>query len=432
MVSMKNVELSKYLESEGVTMNALKPGIVETIKELAKDEKVKNALEFLKADNDTTTNEQIELTGIEAPTFDEWTRGKVYQEKLQQLGVQDIQVDEVGNVFGIRKGTGNGPSLVLCAHLDTVFPTGTDVKAKWIDGKVYAPGIADDGRGLAVVLTILRALNKTGLEMKGDLIVGATVGEEGLGDLRGVKHLFTTRDDIDGFISVEPGSPERITYLATGSKRYSITYKGPGGHSFGNFGTANPIHALGRAIAGISMLETFAEPKTTYNVGVINGGTSVNTIAESANMIIDLRSNSEEELVKLDEKVLGILRQAAADENSFRAKTCEVTVDIELVGNRPAGSQSHEADIVQTSLAAAVELGFEPTLAAASSTDSNVPINLGIPAVTLGGGGDAGGFHTLDEYFDPTDAHIGPQKILLTVLSLLGCGETIEPLLAKR
>ena len=268
---------------------------------------MKKALEFLEVDNDATTNEQIELTGIEAPTFEEWTRGKVYEEKLRSLGVQDIQVDEVGNVFGIRKGTGNGPSLALCAHLDTVFPAGTDVQAKWKDGKVYAPGISDDGRGLAVVLTILRALNHAGVEMKGDLIVGATVGEEGLGDLRGVKHLFKTRDDIDGFISVEPGAHEKITYLATGSKRYSVTYKGPGGHSFGSFGTANPIHALGRAIAGISVLETPTDPKTTYNVGVISGGTSVNTISETAKMIIDLRSNSEEELVKLEAKVLDIL-----------------------------------------------------------------------------------------------------------------------------
>ncbi|MCM3709098.1 M20/M25/M40 family metallo-hydrolase [Sporosarcina luteola] len=413
-------------------MNAMKPEVVKTVKALANDERVKKALAFLKSDNDATTNEQIELTGIEAPTFNEWIRGKAYKEKLQQLGVQDIQVDEVGNVFGIRKGTGDGPSLVLSAHLDTVFPAGTDVQAKWIDGKVYAPGIADDGRGLAVVLTILRALNHADVEMKGDLIVGATVGEEGLGDLRGVKHLFATRDDIDGFISVEPGSPERITYLGTGSKRYAVTYKGPGGHSFGSFGKANPIHALGRAIAGISVLETPTNPKTTYNVGVIRGGTSVNTISESGKMILDLRSNSEEELAKLESKVLEIVQQATADENSFRGKPGEVTVDIELVGNRPAGSQSHEADIVQTSMAAASELGFEPVLEDASSTDSNVPINLGIPAVTLGGGGDAGGFHTLNEYFNPTDAHIGAQKILLTVVGLLGCGETIEPLLAKR
>ena len=393
-------------------MNAFKPEIIETVKALAIDERIKKALEFLEVDNDATTNEQIELTGIEAPTFEEWTRGKVYQEKLRRLGIEDIQVDEVGNVFGIRKGTGNGPSLALCAHLDTVFPAGTDVQAKWKDGKVYAPGISDDGRGLAVVLTILRALNHAGVEMKGDLIVGATVGEEGLGDLRGVKHLFKTRDDIDGFISVEPGAHEKITYLATGSKRYSVTYKGPGGHSFGSFGTANPIHALGRAIAGIAVLETQTDPKTTYNVGVISGGTSVNTISETAKMIIDLRSNSEEELVKLEARVLDILRQAAIDENTFRGKPEEVTVEIEQVGDRPAGSQSSDADIVQASMAAVVALGFEPVLDGASSTDSNVPINLGIPAVTLNGGGEAGGIHTLNEYYDPTNAHFGPQKIL--------------------
>ena len=413
-------------------MNELKPEISETIKALAIDERVKKALEFLEVDNDATTNEQIELTGIEAPTFEEWTRGKVYEEKLRSLGVEDIQVDEVGNVFGIRKGTGNGPSLVLCAHLDTVFPAGTDVQAKWKDGKVYAPGISDDGRGLAVVLTILRALNHAGVEMKGDLIVGATVGEEGLGDLRGVKHLFKTRDDIDGFISVEPGAHESITYLATGSKRYSVTYKGPGGHSFGSFGTANPIHALGRAIAGISVLETPTDPKTTYNVGVISGGTSVNTISETAKMVIDLRSNSEEELLKLEAKVLDILRQAAIDENTFRGKPEEVTVEIEQVGDRPAGSQSSDVDIVQASMAAVVALGFEPVLDGASSTDSNVPINLGIPAVTLNGGGEAGGIHTLNEYYDPTNAHFGPQKILLTILALLGYGETSEPMLVKR
>ena len=413
-------------------MNELKPEISETIKALAIDERVKKALEFLEVDNDATTNEQIELTGIEAPTFEEWTRGKVYEEKLRSLGVEDIQVDEVGNVFGIRKGTGNGPSLVLCAHLDTVFPAGTDVQAKWKDGKVYAPGISDDGRGLAVVLTILRALNHAGVEMKGDLIVGATVGEEGLGDLRGVKHLFKTRDDIDGFISVEPGAHENITYLATGSKRYSVTYKGPGGHSFGSFGTANPIHALGRAIAGISVLETPTDPKTTYNVGVISGGTSVNTISETAKMIIDLRSNSEEELLKLEAKVIDILRQAAIDENTFRGKPEEVTVEIEQVGDRPAGSQSSDVDIVQASMAAVVALGFEPVLDGASSTDSNVPINLGIPAVTLNGGGEAGGIHTLNEYYDPTNAHFGPQKILLTILALLGYGETSEPMLVKR
>lgn len=401
-------------------------------KKLMLDEKVQKALTFLKEDNDFTTKEQIELTGIEAPTFQEQTRGKVYQEKLMELDIQDVQVDQVGNVFGVRKGSGNGPSLAICAHLDTVFPAGTDVEAKWKDGKVYAPGIADDGRGLAVVLGIARVLKYAGIQTIGDVIIGATVGEEGLGDLRGVKHLFNSRDDIDGFISIEPGSPDRITYLGTGSKRYAVTYKGPGGHSFGSFGTVNPIHALGKAISKIAVLETETDPKTTYNVGMISGGTSVNTISETASMIIDLRSNAQDELTKLEEQVIQIIHEAAKEENAFRGKQDEVTVELELVGNRPAGTQQQDAIIVQTAMAATEAIGLTPILDAASSTDSNVPIHLGIPAVTLGGGGKAGGFHTLNEYFDPEDAFIGVQKILLTVLALVGYEGVSEALLEVR
>ena len=406
--------------------------VEEVFKLLLANEQVKKSLSFLEEDNDFTTEEQIELTGIEAPTFQEFQRGEAYHQKLHKLGIKDIQVDGIGNVFGIREGSGGGPTLVVCAHLDTVFPAGTNVEAKLIDGKVYAPGIADDGRGLAAVLTLIRALNHANIKTKGDLIVGATVGEEGLGDLRGVKSLFENRDDIDGFISIEPGSPQRITYLGTGSKRYSVMYKGPGGHSFGNFGTANPVHALGRAIASIASLETPADPKTTFNVGVISGGTSVNTISETGNMLIDIRSNSQDELVKLEEKLLAIINDAARQENLRWNNSSEVTVDIKLVGDRPAGSQRQDAMIVQVAAAATAALGFEIVLDVANSTDSNVPIHLGIPAVTLGGGGDAGGFHTLNEYYDPTDAYYGVQKIFLTILGLIGCEDITDSLLTKR
>ncbi|MCG3088230.1 M20/M25/M40 family metallo-hydrolase [Sporosarcina cyprini] len=403
-----------------------------SITRLLEEEAVQKGLSFIKADNDRTTEEQIELTEIEAPTFQEQVRGNVYKAKLEEVGIKDITIDEVGNVFGTRKGKGDGPALVLCAHLDTVFPSGTDVKAKWRDGKVFAPGIADDGRGLAVVLAIAKALQHTEIETAGDLIIGATVGEEGLGDLRGVKHLFSSRHDIDGFISVEPGEPERTTYLGTGSKRYEVTYEGPGGHSFGAFGTANPIHALGKAIAKISTLSVPAEPKTTYNVGIIHGGTSINTISETATMFVDMRSNSQEELQKLESTVLRMIQQAADEENAFRGKSNEITVTSKLVGDRPAGSQSSESAIVQVAQETTAALGFTPVLDSASSTDSNVPIHLGIPAVTLGGGGKAGGFHTLQEYYDPTDAYIGVQKVFLTVLALLGCAGVTEPLLEKR
>ncbi|MGE8207159.1 M20/M25/M40 family metallo-hydrolase [Heyndrickxia sp. NPDC080065] len=389
---------------------------------------VKQGLEFLKLDNESTVKEQIELTLIPAPTFQEQERGEFYKNRLIELGLQNVKVDSVGNVSGLRPGSRKSPKLVVSAHLDTVFPEGTYIKPSQKDGKIYAPGIADDGRGLASILTLIRALDEAKINTIGDIEFVATVGEEGLGDLRGVKHLFDNRNDIDGFISIEPGSPERTTYLATGSHRYSVTYKGPGGHSFGDFGIPSAIHALGRAISHLSCLETPKEPKTTFTVGTVTGGTSVNTIAAKANMVIDLRSTSQQELLKLEEKVLTVIKKAAEEENE-RWKSEDIQVDIELVGDRPAGSQSADSIIVQSALAATKTLGFYPILDPPSSTDSNVPISLGIPAVTLGGGGAFGGVHTLEEYFDPNDAFYGVQKIFLTILGLVGVENVIDPLL---
>jgi tripeptide aminopeptidase len=391
---------------------------------------VNDALDFLEEDNDATTKEQIHFTAIPAPTFKEQIRGEYFQKRFHELGLQNVRVDEHGNIFGYRSGNGKGPKLVVSAHLDTVFPEGTDVEAKIVDGKIYAPGIADDGRGLASLLTLIRAFNKANIETIGDIIFVATVGEEGLGDLNGVKGLFADNKDIDGFISIEPGTPGEVTYLATGSRRYRITYSGTGGHSFGDFGIPSAIHALGRAIAKISDLHVPENPKTTFNVGMINGGTSVNTIAASASMVLDMRSTSNEELIKLEKQVNEILHKAAAEENQRWGKN-SIKVELELVGDRPAGSQAEEAVIVQSALAAARVLGFEPKLNQPSSTDSNVPISLGIPAVTLGGGGAFGGCHTLQEYFDPKDAHFGVQKILLTILGLVGVNSVTVPLLRK-
>ncbi|WP_409275191.1 M20/M25/M40 family metallo-hydrolase [Neobacillus sp. SCS-31] len=403
-------------------------GIYES---LVKDAFVQQGLDFLEHDNDYTTSEQISITEIPAPTFDESVRGLDYKRRLIGYGLQNVTTDKQGNVFGIRKGSGNGPTLVVCAHLDTVFPEGTDVKAKQRDGRIYAPGIADDGRGLAAVLTLLRAFEKSGIHTVGDILFGATVGEEGLGDLNGVKALFENNNGIDGFISIEPGSPERITYLGTGSRRYHITYTGPGGHSFGDFGKPSAIHALGRAIAGISDIETPAEPKTTFTVGTINGGTSVNTISASAEMLLDLRSVSPDALAELEDKALGIVREAAEAENR-RWDTDSIRVDSKLVGDRPAGSQPEDSIIVQAAMAASSSLGFDPILNGPVSTDSNVPISLGIPAVTLGGGGAFGGCHTLEEYYEPAGAYQGVQNIFLTILGLVGVEGVSQPLLPRR
>lgn len=405
--------------------------IKQVYDQLLKDPKIKESLQFIRSDSERTLQEQIELTEIPAPTFEEEVRGEEYKRRLIDLGIQNMQTDRVGNVFGIRPGTGKGPKIFVSAHLDTVFPNGTDVKATIKDGKVYAPGISDDGRGLTVVLGLIRALDHAQIQTTGDIIFGATVGEEGLGDLRGVKAFFEDHQDIDGFISIEPGDPSRDTYLATGSHRYSVTYRGTGGHSFGNFGMPSAIHALGRAIALISEIQTPAHPKTTFNVGTITGGTSVNTIAQHANMVIDMRSTDHDELLKLEKQVLSIIEQAKVEENKRWNKEV-ITVDVELVGNRPAGSQPADALIVQAALAATQAIGFEARLDEPSSTDSNVPISLGIPAVTLGGGGKFGGAHTLEEYFDPTDAYYGVQKIFLTILGLVGVEQVSDPILSKR
>jgi tripeptide aminopeptidase len=410
---------------------SISPVVHDTYDKLFADEKVQAALAFIRSDNEQTMEDQIQITEIPAPPFHERRRGEYYKARLEALGLKDVRFDDEGNVFGLRPGTGSGPTMFVCAHLDTVFPEGTDTTVTQRDGKYFAPGIADDGRGLAVVLSLVRALQQTGLKTHGDILFGATVGEEGLGDLRGVKAFFRDNPGIDGFISIEPGEPSRTTYLATGSHRYRVTYRGPGGHSFGAFGTPSAIHALGRAIAMISDITVPEDPKTTFTVGEIRGGTSINTIAAEATMMIDMRSNSEEELRKLEAQVLDILQKAADDENRRWGRD-SIRVEIELVGNRPAGSQPADAVIVQAAMAATKALGFEPELDEPHSTDSNVPISLGIPAVTLGGGGTAEGFHTLDEWFDPTDAYYGVQKILLTILGLVGVQGVSEPLLQRR
>jgi tripeptide aminopeptidase len=421
-MSIHNTEQKEYFIGANIQ------NVYET---LLQTPSVKDALEFIEKDNSHTVAQQVEFTAIPAPTFEEHERGEYFLKQFNELGLQNVRVDQHGNVFGERPGVCQGPKLVVSAHLDTVFPAGTDVVAKEIDGKIYAPGIADDGRGLAALLSMIRAFQHSAIKTDGDIIFVATVGEEGLGDLRGVKGLFADHKDIDGFISIEPGTPGEVTYLATGSRRYRVSYTGPGGHSFGNFGVPSAIHALGRAIAAISDIRVPNDPKTTFNVGTIEGGTSVNTIAAKASMVIDMRSTSQAELAKLEEQVIEILHQAAKDENERWGKEF-IQLDLELVGDRPAGRQSAEAIIVQAALAAADILGFESKLNQPSSTDSNVPISLGIPAVTLGGGGDYGGCHTLQEYFDPTDAHLGVQKLFLHCLGLVGYNKLTDAALQRR
>ncbi|WP_026976172.1 M20/M25/M40 family metallo-hydrolase [Alicyclobacillus contaminans] len=400
----------------------------EAVQRLMGANAVRAALAFAETDHARTVEDQIRLTEIPAPTFHEHDRGQAFLAELESLGLSDVKVDATGNVYGVRKGAGRGPTVFVSAHLDTVFPEGTDTEVRQRNGVLYAPGIADDGRGLAVVLAVLRALNHANVQTVGDLWFGATVGEEGLGDLRGVKAFFD-ENQVDGFISVEPDAPNRITYLATGSHRYRITFRGPGGHSFGDFGTPSAIHAMGRAIAAIADLEVPENPKTTFTVGVVRGGTSINTIAAEAEMMVDIRSDSEPALLALESNLLACVHEAVSAENA-RWNQQGIQVSVELVGNRPAGQQSVDSPAVQNAMAAIRSLGFMPSLDEPSSTDANVPIHLGVPAVTLGGGGRCGGIHTLQEFYHPEDGHHGVQVVLLTALAMVGVSEVSEPTLS--
>ncbi|PAE08454.1 peptidase M20 [Terribacillus saccharophilus] len=395
-------------------------------------QQVRDALYFLKQDNEQTTRDQIEVTEVEAPPFKEEIRASFFKEKLAAFGLEDLKTDNEGNVYGIRKGSGSGPKVVIAAHLDTVFPAGTNVKAKVEEGIVYAPGIGDDGRGLAVLLTLLRTLEENKIETEGDIVFLADVGEEGLGDLRGMKAYFRDNTYVDGFISVEPGAPGDLIYCGVGSKRYNVTFKGKGGHSFGDFGTSSAIHAAGRAIAALADLTVPKDPKTTYNVGTIHGGTSINTIAQHAGFQLDLRSVSSDALAELEANALAIIEEAAQAEGEARQQTGSISVTTEVVGDRPAGSQPKDAPIRHIALQAAEVLGIEVEREEPLSTDANVPISLGIPALTLGGGGNSGGHHTLEEFFDPTDAFYGPQRILLALLGMVGIKDSVPSMLPVR
>ncbi len=407
------------------------------------------ALADIKADDARTFEEQKTLTEIPSPPFKEQARAAYYVKRLREVGLDDAYIDREGNVIGVRKGRGGGSKLVISAHLDTVFPEGTDVRVKEKDGRYYAPGIGDDTRGLVELLAVIRAMNANALRTVGDVLFVGTVGKEELGDLRGVKALFRDHPDIDGFISLDGDRINRIVNRATGSHRYEAIFKGPGGHSFGAFGLPSAIHAMGRAIAKISDVRTPSSPKTTFTVGIVRGGTSVNAIAGDARMGIDMRSDSMDELLKLEKIILAHIREAAAEELLKLEKTIlahireaapeenrrwnadGISVELKLIGDRPAGRTPEDSKIVHAARRSLRALGQQATLDSAS-TDSNLAMSLGIPAVTIGHGGDHQAMHSLNESYKPTAAWLGPQNALLVVLGLAGLDGVSPPLLDAR
>jgi len=278
----------------------------------------------------------------------------------------------------------------------------------------------------------LRTIDAHAVKTVGDVMWVGTVGEEELGNLRGVKALFRDHRDIDGFISIDGLKIARVVNQATGSRRYEMIFRGPGGHSFAEFGVPSAIHAMGRAIAGISELITPSEPKTTFTVGTVRGGTSVNAIAGDARMAVDMRSTSPEELARLEARVLAIVQEAVAAENK-RWTSDAIAVEIRLIGDRPAGMTAADSAVIETVRRTLGAIMPEPRIVlSASSTDSNLAMSLGIPAVTIAGGGEGGGQHSLKEWYRPTEAHLGPQNALLTLLMLVGLDGVSAPVLARR
>lgn len=365
----------------------------------------------------------LELTQIPSPPFGEAARAARYADLLREAGADSVWIDDEGNVVGLRKGRRGRRTVALDGHLDTVFPEGTDVTVHERGDTLFAPGVGDDTRGLVVVLTVLRAMEEAGLETDDDVYFVGTVGEEGLGDLRGMKHLFRDgADPIDAWIEVDGGGLGGITSMGLGSHRYRVTYHGPGGHSWGAFGLVNPAHALAR---GIRYFQDAADtltrtgPRTSYNVGVIGGGTSVNAIPFEAWAEIDMRSESPRSLDTIDAALHAAMQRALTEENGLKRRGEALTVEMEMIGDRPSGEMDPSAPLVQRAIATTRHFGAEADLGR-SSTNSNIPISLGVPAVTIGRGGVGGENHSPGEWWINRDGHLAIQRALLLLVAEAG------------
>ena len=378
---------------------------------------VRTAVEFARTDEMRTIEDQIRICEVEAPPFQEAKRGELYAGLLRDAGLKNIRVDAEGNVIAERPGATARPNVVVSAHLDTVFPRGTNVKVRRDGYVLRGPGVGDDCRGLADLVAVARALNKAGVTTPGTITFVGTVGEEGLGDLRGVKRLFneTLKDKIDRFVSID-GEGLGVTHIAIGSMRFRVTFKGPGGHSFGSFGIVNPIHALGRAMARIADFQAPSSPRSTFNVGRIGGGTSINAIASEAWMEVDLRSGDMASLRTLEKQFRQAVNDAVTQENA-RWNSSALTVSIDTVGMRPAGRLPSSAPIVQAAISVSKALNL-PLSFSEGSTDANLPLSLGIPSVTIDAGGRGSGAHTENETYDATDAWKGTQRAILLTIAL--------------
>ena len=406
-----------------------------SVQQILDSPQFRTAAAFIEKDQPRFVKELIELTEIPSPPFKEQRRARVFLEMLRQSGLSDVEMDQEGNVMGLRKGSGlpdgaqakaGGAGMVaVAAHLDTVFPEGTDVKVKREGTKLLAPGVGDNTRGAALMLAVIRAMDAAKFQTAKDILFVGNVGEEGEGDLRGVKFLMQKgkyKDRITQFIAIDGGEQGSITRGGVGSRRYRVTFKGPGGHSYGAFGLVNPAYAMGSAIAKFSKIQVPAQPKTTFNVGLVSGGTSVNSIPFEMEMVIDMRSVDCGELKKVEDQFLAVVRESVDEENKVRStREGRITADPKLIGDRPCGETSLTAPIVQLTTAAVKAFGLTPSYGI-SSTDSNLAMSLGIPAVTIGRGPGARA-HALDEWTEvEPKADVKSVQVAMTIILAIAGG----------
>ncbi len=395
------------------------------IEKLSKQKSIIKAFEIIDQQDGETVKDHILLTEIPAPPFNETARGLQFKKMMEAAGADKVWIDEEGNVIAERKGKKGGRTVGLDAHLDTVFPAETDVKVKTLGDTLKAPGIGDDTRGLAAILSVLKALEKANIETEADLLIIGSVGEEGQGDLRGMKYLFNNEEiKIDSWIAVDGREIGRIVTAGLGSVRYKVTFEGPGGHSWGAFGLGNPHHAIGKAIDYFSEAAakfTSTGPKTSFNVGVMGGGTSINSIPFESWMEVDMRSVDPERLTQIDEIFNSSMKRALEDYNKNVNKGPKLTMKVEQIGLRPSGFQSDDLPIVQRAIASAKLFVDESEIKTGpSSTNSNIPISKGIPSVTLGSGGEGGGAHSLHEWWMNKNGSDAIKFILLLTVAEAG------------
>jgi tripeptide aminopeptidase len=411
---------------------AIDESVLAQMQVVASLPKVQKGLQIAQDQAERAMVEQVELCEIASPTFHEETRAKEIARRMKEYGLTDVTMDGIGNVVGVRKGKGNGPVLVIDAHMDTVFPHGIDVTVRREGDTYYAPGIGDNTSGCRALLQLVRCFNESGVETEGDVLFVGTVGEEGNGDIRGAKFMVNGDRQVDGYIAIDSFSEGVVVNGGVGCHRWRVNIAGPGGHSFVDFSQVpSAIHAMCHAGHLIGHLAPPSEPYTTFNIGTIKGGTSVNTIAPNCEVDIDIRSIANEELLKLEAQIFEALDAGVAEENKRWGITNSdkmVKLTKTQIGDRPAGARGGDCPVIQCALSAQKILGIELTQYGPSATDANAPISKNIPAACLGSGGISEKYHTVDEYFIDKDSFKGPQLVFLAACTLVGV-EGQKPLL---